>query len=79
MSGTIEQIRELHRSGFELTCWSAGGAQYARDCALELGIEHLFVNFLGKPRYFIDDQRVADWKTSEEIHPSDIHRLLTHG
>ena len=62
MPRVIAHVRELHEAGFELFCWSTGGAAYARESAQELGIEDCFVAFLPKPDVLIDDQEPSDWR-----------------
>ncbi|MFT4841571.1 MAG: hypothetical protein ACI90M_002034 [Candidatus Azotimanducaceae bacterium] len=61
MPAVIEHVRHLHESGVTLYCWSAGGADYARASAGELGIEDLFESFLPKPQLMIDDQPPSAW------------------
>lgn len=39
---TIEAVRTFFVDGKELYCWSGGGAEYARDAAIEPGIEECF-------------------------------------
>lgn len=73
---TIRQIRSLKEQGAELYCWSAGGAEYARATAAELGLSECFVAFLPKPHVLIDDQEVAEWRTCVTIHPSACGTLL---
>lgn len=62
MVRTIERVRALHAEGHELYLWSTGGAEYARESAVELGIEQLFVGFLPKPQVYIDDQEFGEWR-----------------
>jgi len=52
-----------------LYLWSAGGADYARKSAQELGISDCFVAFLPKPNLIIDDQAVADWRYCKHEYP----------
>jgi hypothetical protein len=68
----VEHVRQLKAGGATLHCWSSGGADYARQSAVELGIEHCFQSFLSKPNVMIDDQAVADWKLCLEVHPQSI-------
>jgi hypothetical protein len=70
MLSVIQHIRELHTQGAILYCWSAGGAEYARLSAEELGIAECFIAFLPKPNVLIDDQSIADWPRSISVHPS---------
>lgn len=70
MVSVIEHVRRLKEDGAQLYLWSAGGADYCRTTAKELGIEDCFVAFLPKPRVMIDDQEVADWVFCTTFHPS---------
>lgn len=70
MTGVIEHIRKLKADGATLYLWSAGGADYCRSTAVELGIEDCFEAFLPKPRIMIDDQEVKDWVFCTTFHPS---------
>jgi hydroxymethylpyrimidine pyrophosphatase-like HAD family hydrolase len=62
MPRTIDRVRELHADGHELYLWSTGGGEYARESAVELGIEGLFSGFLPKPKLYIDDQEFGEWR-----------------
>ncbi|HEX5222243.1 MAG TPA: hydrolase [Verrucomicrobiae bacterium] len=68
--GVIEHVRRLKADGAELYLWSAGGADYCRQTATELGIADCFTAFLPKPRIMIDDQEVRDWVFCTTFHPS---------
>ncbi len=70
MTPVIDHVRRLKADGAQLYLWSAGGADYCRSTAQELGIEDCFVAFLPKPRIMIDDQEVADWVFCTTFHPS---------
>ena len=61
MPATVDHVRHLHASGVTLFCWSAGGADYARESAQELGIAMLFEAFLPKPHVMVDDQPPGVW------------------
>ena len=65
----IEHVRALKEGGAVLTCWSTGGAEYARKVTSDLGIEDLFVRFLAKPQIMIDDQPPSEWRTMKIVHP----------
>jgi hypothetical protein len=69
MSGMIEHVRTLADQGATLYCWSSGGADYAREVAIELGLHDLFVAFLPKPQVIIDDQNVLSWRRLVQVHP----------
>ena len=69
MPNVINHVRELKEQGTSLYCWSSGGESYAREVAIELGIEDCFVGFLPKPDVIIDDLPVSDWRNLTEIHP----------
>jgi len=74
---TVEAIRTLHEAGSTLYLWSSGGGQYARETAVELGIEACFVAFLPKPHVLIDDQTVEEWRGLTVLHPSqDLLSIL---
>jgi hypothetical protein len=70
MPSVIQHVRELHAQGAILYCWSAGGAEYARRSAEELGIAECFTVFLSKPNVLIDDQSATSWPRSILVHPS---------
>ncbi len=72
MPASIEYVRELHRDSFELYCWSAGGADYARSSAVELGIADCFAGFLPKPTLILDDQAPEEWPSFRHIHPASL-------
>lgn len=57
----VGHVRRLAEQGATLYCWSAGGADYARRTAEELGIEGSFVGFLPKPHVMVDDQPPSSW------------------
>ena len=67
----IRQVRSLFAEGAQLYCWSAGGAEYAKATATELGIADCFIAFLPKPNVLIDDQPQANWPQCITIHPSN--------
>jgi hypothetical protein len=49
----------------------AGGAEYARESARELGILECFVMFLPKPQVVIDDQAPSEWRHLIHPYPTD--------
>ena len=57
----VAHVRHLHDSGVTLYCWSAGGGDYARESARELGLEDVFTGFLPKPHLMVDDQPADQW------------------
>ena len=57
----VDHVRRLAEQGATLYCWSAGGGDYARRSAEELGIEALFAAFLPKPHVMVDDQSPSAW------------------
>ena len=69
ISRVINHIRQLHRDGAVLYCWSSGGSEYAKRSAQEFGIGDCFVGFLPKPNVILDDQPVSDWRLALQIHP----------
>lgn len=66
----VQHVCDLHAQGAILYCWSAGGAEYARRTAEDLGLAHCFVAFLPKPNVLIDDQSAADWPRCIAVHPT---------
>ncbi len=71
ISAVVERVRELHRAGFELYCWSSGGAEYCRETATELGLAECFRAFLPKPQFMIDDQHPSDWRLLRWLHTNE--------
>ena len=71
MPAVVAHVRALKESGASLYCWSSGGAQYARESAMELGLEGCFLAFLPKPSVLIDDQEPAAWRRLVCVHPSE--------
>lgn len=62
MPRTIERVRALHAEGSILFLWSSGGAEYAKNAAVELGIADCFEGYLPKPNLILDDQPVDEWR-----------------
>jgi phosphoglycolate phosphatase-like HAD superfamily hydrolase len=71
MPGVVKAVRELHAQGAEMYLWSSGGTEYARNSAVELGIQDCFVAFLPKPHMYIDDQPVHEWRFCEHVLPTN--------
>ena len=67
----VKHIRALWQQGAELYCWSSGGAQYAKESAVEFCIGDCFIAFLPKPNVLLDDQKVGDWRRLLEVHPAN--------
>jgi cation transport ATPase len=65
----VERVRALHSQGATIYLWSAGGADYARSVARDLGIEECFAAFLPKPTLIIDDQAIQDWRDCTHERP----------
>ncbi|MBI1333212.1 MAG: DUF705 domain-containing protein [Armatimonadetes bacterium] len=68
----VARVRELHGKGSTLYLWSSGGADYARESAIELGIEECFVGFLPKPNLLIDNQPISEWKNLDYERPVSV-------
>jgi hypothetical protein len=79
MIAVVEHIRELHRAGVTLFCWSAGGADYSRSTARELGIESLLTRFLPKPHVMLDDQPPSEWPNCIVAVPSGLASATADG
>ena len=71
----VRHVREMAEQGALLYCWSAGGADYARETAEALGIGACFMAFLPKPNVMIDDQRASDWPRCLHVLPSSCSGL----
>jgi predicted HAD superfamily phosphohydrolase YqeG len=72
MPRVIEHIRQLHARGAVLYLWSSGGADYARASAIEFDLHDLFQGFLPKPRTYIDDQPIGDWRYLNHLYPTQV-------
>lgn len=66
----IRHVRSLFDEGAILYCWSAGGADYAKKTAEDLGIADCFTVFLPKPNVLIDDQSQSNWPRCITVHPA---------
>ena len=76
MPDVIRHVRSLFEEGATLYCWSAGGADYARQTAQEFGIADCFVAFLPKPNVLIDDQNQSSWPRCLTVHPASCAGIL---
>lgn len=68
----LRHIRMLSSQGAVLYCWSTGGAEYAKQSAIEFQIEDCFSGFLPKPSVLIDDQSVSEWRQLVEVDPNEV-------
>lgn len=68
---SLAKVRSLHTAGATMYLWSAGGAEYARTTAIELGIADCFAGFLPKPTVIIDDQHITEWQQLRHYFPTD--------
>jgi hypothetical protein len=75
MTEVIQRVRELSAAGFDLYCWSTGGAAYAGRTANELGIADCFAGFLAKPNVLIDDQLPSDGRGLVCLHPTEASSM----
>jgi predicted HAD superfamily phosphohydrolase YqeG len=71
------KVAALKEAGATLYRWSTGGAEYAREVARELGLEHCFVAFLPKPTIMVDDQAPAEWRLCRHVHPFNVDSIET--
>jgi len=69
MPKVVDQVKALKEQGVVLYLWSSGGAEYARESAIDLGLENCFVAFLPKPHAYIDDQRLDEWRFCQHFYP----------
>ena len=76
MPAVIHHIQDLHWQGAALYCWSSGGADYARESAVEFGLADCFTAFLPKPDVLLDGQNVADWRRLRQVHPNECAVLV---
>jgi phosphoglycolate phosphatase-like HAD superfamily hydrolase len=72
MPAVVAHVRALHAAGATLFCRSAGGADYARATACELGLEAVFRAFLPKPNVLLDDQPPSAWPRCIVVAPIGI-------
>lgn len=79
MVAVVEHVRQLHAAGSTLFCWSAGGADYARRTANELGLEGVFTAFLPKPHVLIDDQPPSEWPNCIVAVPAGMASATVQG
>lgn len=57
----IEEIK-LHKArGQGVVVWSQGGAKWAEDVVVALGLESLVDVVCGKPDWYFDDKDVTEW------------------
>jgi len=68
----VDRVKALKHVGATLYCWSTGGAVYARESAIDLGLEGCFVAFLPKPTIILDDQPPAEWRLCRHVHPFNV-------
>jgi hydroxymethylpyrimidine pyrophosphatase-like HAD family hydrolase len=71
MPRVVEAVRSLHARGAQIFLWSTGGAAYAQQAAIELGISSCVVAYLPKPHVYIDDQPVQDWRGCRHLLPAN--------
>lgn len=75
MPAAIASVRALHARGIMLYLWSSAGADYARETAVEFGIEDCFAAFLRKPDVYVDDQEVHEWLYCQHVLPGNAGNL----
>ena len=76
MPAVIRHIGTLHEQGATLYCWSSGGADYARESAVEFGLTDCFMAFLPKLDVLLNGQNVADWRRLRQVHPNECAALV---
>lgn len=77
ISAVVARVATLKESGATLYCWSTGGADFAREVACELGLEHCFTGCLPKPTIMVDDQAPAEWRLCRHVHPFNVDSIET--
>ena len=75
MPAVVSEVRRLFEAGESMYLWSSGGADYARESAVELGPADCFLAFLPKPDAYIDDQSVEDWRFCQHVLPGNARDL----
>lgn len=75
----VEAVRRLAAEGVVLYLWSSGGADYAREAARFLKLEHCFAAFLPKPDAYIDDMAVGEWRFCRHVLPQNALYLCGSG
>jgi FMN phosphatase YigB (HAD superfamily) len=75
MPAVVSEIRRLFEAGASLYLWSSGGADYAHDSAVELGLADCFLAFLPKPDAYVDDQSVGEWRFCKHVLPGNAGDL----
>lgn len=65
----LEHARERN---CKLVLWSQGGADYCKEIATKLGIEHWFIAFLDKPDICLDDLAIHSKFIQACIHPMSL-------
>lgn len=73
MPAVVSRVRALSAENTVLYLWSSAGADYAKQCAAELGLEGCFAGFLPKPDAYLDDQPVHEWKYCRHVLPGNAH------
>ena len=67
----VEAVKRLAAEGATLYLWSSGGADYAREAARFLQLEHCFAAFLPKPDVYIDDMAVGECRFCRHVLPQN--------
>ena len=75
MPAVVRHVRKLKEAGMTLFCWSAGGADYAKQTAEDLGIADCFEQFLPKPNAVLDDQVAAQWPRFVHVYPTQCESM----
>lgn len=72
MPAVVRAVHRLHAQGATIYLWSTGGADYAAATARELGIEACVTAYLPKPRVYIDDQVMHEWRECRHVLPANV-------
>jgi len=68
----------FEKANHSLFLWSRGGAEYARQTAVLLGIDPSISAFLPKPDVIIDNVEVREWSHVSVMHPNRLqHREIS--
>lgn len=69
---TVAWIKALNYKEHQVFLWSRGGAEYAKNTAVRLGIDQLMSGFLPKPDIMVDDQNISEWTHMKTLHPNEL-------
>jgi len=57
----VEHMRDFHARGHNVIVWSQGGALWAKEVVITLGLTSIVHACLSKPSWIFDDKPVDSW------------------